>query len=459
MEQVLAGFVRALRAAGAATSTAEAIDAARAVALVGYADRDLLKDALAVSLAKTADDKAIHERVFEMYFASPAQGQFDARTASAMQPQAHDAQLRTGQTEVDALLDLAGAQAGPADRTASTDLQRALARAAQAVGVDDIRFESQIGYFTGRMLQQLGMDALALRLLQRLTQHTEQAQAEALRLQQVRDTLHGQARALVQKRFELFGQPATDAFMADVIVHRPMHRLAPADMERMQAVVARMARRLAYRHSRRRRVRLRGQLDLRHTLRANAGHGGVPFELRFRHRRRERPRIVVLCDVSGSVAAHVRFLLLFLYALQGSVTDLRCFAFSNRLFDVAAPLQSRPFDEAVALILSQACGGATDYGRAFADLREQHWDSIDRRTTVLVLGDARSNHADPRLDIVAAVAGRAKRLVWLCPEPPGRWGSGDSCMLQYRPLCTHVTHCANAMDLERAVDETLQAYD
>ena len=455
MEQVLSDFVRALRAAGAATSTAETIDAARAVALVGYADRALLKDALAVSLAKTADDKAIHDRVFELYFAAPALAQAAPSRASGTT----GALQRTGQAEVDALLDLADSAADPARGPGSSDAQRALARAAHAVGVDDIRFESQIGYYAARLLEQLGMAALEQRLLQRLSQHDAPAQAEARRLQQVRDTLQTQARALVQQRFAIFGQPATDAFMTDVIVHRPIGRLAPADMERMKAAVTRMARRLAYRHSRRRRVRLRGQLDLRHTLRANAGHDGVPFELRFKHRRRDRPRIVVVCDVSGSVAAHVRFLLLFLYALQGSVTDLRCFAFSNRLFDVAAPLQSLPFDDAMALILSEAGGGATDYGRAFADLRDHHWERIDRRTTVLVLGDGRSNHTDPRLDIVAELAERAKRLVWLCPETPGRWGTGDSCMLQYRPHCTTVTHCANALDLERAVDETLQAYD
>ena len=247
--------------------------------------------------------------------------------------------------------------------------------------------------------------------------------------------------------------------MSEVVVQRQIGRLAPADMERMKAAVARMAKRLAQRHSRRRRVRLHGQLDLRRTLRANAGNDGVPFELRFKFTRRDRPRIVVVCDVSGSVAAHVRFLLLFLYALQGTVADLRSFAFSNHLVDVAPALETLPFDAAMEAILDQVGGGSTDYGQALVDLRDQHWDCIDRRTTVLILGDGRSNHADPRLDIVAELAARAKRLIWLCPEPPGRWGSGDSCMLQYRPHCSLVSHCASALDLERSIDEALEAYN
>ena len=246
--------------------------------------------------------------------------------------------------------------------------------------------------------------------------------------------------------------------MTDVAVQRPLGRLSPPDMDRMKAAVARMAKRLAARHSRRRRVLLRGQLDFRRTLRANAGHDSVPVELHFKHRRRDKPRIVVICDVSGSVSAHVRFLLLFLYALQGTVADLRSFAFSHALQDVAAPLESLPFDEAMALILSEVGGGATDYGQALVDLREHHWDCIDRRTTVLVLGDGRSNHSDPRLDLFAELADRAKRVVWLCPEPAGRWGSGDSEMLRFRPFCTHVSHCATATDLEQAIDEALSAY-
>ena len=102
--------------------------------------------------------------------------------------------------------------------------------------------------------------------------------------------------------------------------------------------------------------------------------------------------------------------------------------------------------------------GSTDYGQAWADLHQLHLATIDRRTTLLVLGDGRSNGTDPRLDLFAELADRARRVVWLCPEPPGRWGSGDSAILRYRPLCTTLTHCATVADLERALDEALAAY-
>jgi hypothetical protein len=105
------------------------------------------------------------------------------------------------------------------------------------------------------------------------------------------------------------------------------------------------------------------------------------------------------------------------------------------------------------------CGGSTDYGKALDELMEEHGGAIDRRTTVLILGDARSNYGNPRLDLFRELADRTKRIVWLNPELPALWGYGDSCIPQYRPFCTTLTHCATVTDIERAIDDILKAYD
>lgn len=451
MDSILASFVRALRAAGAEASPAEAIDAARTVALLGYADRANLKSALSVVLAKSEEEKQIHDELFELYFSAPA----TAKKAAASDEDSDDTPARTGDAAIDSLLDLAKPEAGG---QASTTLRSALTRAATQAGVDEIHFATQTPYLTTQTLAALGIAPLEARLAQRMAEPDGAASAEARQLVRARDTLRHHARALVQQRFELFGKAATDAFMTEVAVSRPMGRMAPAEMERMKVAVARMARKLASQHARQQKVVLHGRLDLRRSMRANAGHDDVPFKLIWKQRRRDRPRIVAVCDVSGSVATHVRFLLLFLYALHDSVGDLRSFAFSNRLKDVTAPLESLPFDDAMALILKEVGTGSTDYGQAWQDLHDRHWDAIDRRTTVIVLGDGRSNGADPRLDLFAELVGRAKRVVWLSPEPEGRWGTGDSALLRYRPLCTSLSHAASAHDLERALDEALSAY-
>jgi hypothetical protein len=452
MESTLTSYIRALRQAGAAVSPAEAIDAARAVAMVGYAEREVLKDSLGVVLAKTPQEKDLHARLFDLYFSRPP-----ARTDAAAEPTEQRETERGGEAgeggdPADALVDLANS--GDPDRIAV-----AMERAAAQVGVDEIRFASQGSYFSRRMLEAMGIEALEAKLMQRLEARDEDARADAQALMDARAALGREARAHVDRRFEVFGAAATETFMNSAVANRPLDKLSLRDMERMKAVVARMARRLAVRHSRRRKIRNRGRLDVRRTLRANAGYDGVPFEVVWKRKHRDRPKIVAVCDVSGSVAPYVRFLLMFLYALQETVADLGAFAFAHELHDVGGPLKRMDFETAMEHILVEIGAGGTDYGQALVDLKDRHWEAIDRHTTVLVLGDGRSNHTDPRLDIFAELADRAKRVVWLCPEPPGRWGGGDSEILKFRPFCTHLSHCATALDLEEALDEILLAYD
>lgn len=465
MDVALTGFFRALRLAGAAVSTAEAIDAVRAVELIGYADRANLKAALGVVLAKSPEHKDMHDRVFDRYFSAQPQAaatgtmpkRAEASASAGSTPRAGG--LRTGDEAVDAMLELAEhAEDAKADGGASDPLQLALRRAAASTGVDEIHTATQVSYFVQRMLAEMGIAALNVRLSQAITEGGESAQAEMAALAHARDVLTREATAWVKHRFELFGRPATENFLNQLTLERELGQVGPGDMERMKHVVRRLAKKLAARHARRRRIRLNGQLDFRRTMRASVGHGGVPFKLSWKHKRRDKPKIVAVCDVSGSMVSHARSLLLFLYSLHEVVGELHSFAFSARLEDVSAPLEDLPFDEALKAVLKKVGGGSTDYGQAFADLQYAHGQLIDRRTTVIVLGDGRGNGAGPRLDLFTEIATRAKQVLWLCPEDPSRWGRGDSLMLRYQPHCTRVAHVVNAADLERALDQVLETH-
>ena len=165
--------------------------------------------------------------------------------------------------------------------------------------------------------------------------------------------------------------------------------------------------------------------------------------------------MVALCDVSGSVAAAAQFLLLLLHSLREVMSDLRAFAFSSHLEDVDDLLAGRPFEDAAAGILERIGFRPTDYGRTLADLEESHLDLIDRRTTLIVLGDARNNRGDPRTASLATLSQRAKRVIWLNPEPRSFWGTGDSEMLRYLPFCNVARVCNTLRHLERAVDDLL----
>jgi uncharacterized protein len=473
LERTLTRFVRSLRSAGMQVSSAEAIDAARALALVGYADREAMKSSLRIVMSKSEEDDAVFGDLFDTFFSAvqadrQAQAQQQAREAEAGQQEgAEQAQPSSGSpsegeragspssggpSDADAFMTLA--QSGDA-----TAISVAMARAATAAGADDIRFASQTAFFVRKMLEQLGVQQVEAQLQAALAERGADARRRAQAIIEARAAMQKHARSHVEQRFEMFGRSATESFLDEVVTQREIGELSHRDMERMKVLIARMAKRLAVRHSRPRRVRNRGAIDVRRTLRANAGIGGVPFDLVWKTKKKDRPKIVAICDVSGSVAQYVKFLLLFLHALNEKVTDLEAFAFSARLYDVGRTLERMDFEQAMDRIVRDAGGGSTDYGQALMDLQSQSWDVIDRRTTVIVLGDGRSNDSDPRLDIFSELADRCRRLVWLCPEPPRRWGTGDSCMLQYEPFCSQLSYCATASDLERAVDEVLSAYD
>ena len=466
MERTLTSYIRALRSAGAGVSTTEALDAARTLEIVGYGDRQVLKTALGTVLAKSVEEKDLHEQMFELYF-SRAAAAASAQSADGDGADTSSEDPDSGSNSDDD--DGGGEASGQESRgTSLMDLAQtadagqiamAMERAGARAGVDEIRFATQTGYYVRRMMEELGVEALEARLMEQLGQRTPEGEAEAEKLMEARSRVQRMARVHVDARFEVFGRSATEAFMNEVLVERSFGAMGRGDMDRMKLVVAKMAKRLAVKHARRRKVRNRGQLDLRRTLRANAGHDGVPFDVVWKTKRKDRPKIVAICDVSGSVAQYVRFLLLFLFALKEKVTDLETFAFSAELADVARPLETLPFEEAMMRIIDEVGSGGTDYGKAFLQLKSGYGEIIDRRTTVLILGDGRSNYSAPRLDIFQEIADQAKRVVWLCPEPEGNWGTGDSCLLQYKPFCTLLSHCTTVTDLERALDEVLMAYD
>ena len=449
-ERTLTDFIRALRSADVPVSPAEAIDAASALTVIGYGDRSLMKRGLRSVLAKSETDAATYDRLFELFFAPP---QIDAETPDAPETSSEtneDGQDGSAEDTPD-LLQLAESQ----DEAA---IAMALEQAGREAGVQDIRFSTQTGYYAQQMMKALGVERLETRLMDRLKAHTEDASAEAEHLIDVRRDMMGRARAHAERQFDIYGAGQTQQFREDVLASKSISALDRADLVRMQELVAKIAKKLAVKHSRRRRRKNRGQLNVRRTIRANAGLGGVPFDLHWRQKRRDRPKFVVLCDVSSSVAQYVRFLLLLLHSLREVVPDLEAFAFSSRLQDVGDWLDSDGFEAAMARIVQEVGFGSTDYGQALSDLKVNHWSSIDRRTTIFILGDGRSNYGDPRIDLFQEAAARAKRTIWLCPEPKSVWGTGDSEMLRYQAYCDVVSRVATLKDLEHTVDEALAVY-
>lgn len=443
--RLLSDFIRALRASNVRVSTGEAIEAARAMELVGFADRVLLRDTLGMVMAKSPDEKEAYDRIFDLFFQRrPSAPAWDPHQEHSERSDADT----SGQLDLQALIE-SGDEAA---------IALALERAADQVQLNDIRFSTQVSIYAQKMLGAMGGQTLQDKLMAALQAHTPEGDREAENLIKARRQMLARARAHVEQSFDVFGSGATEQFRDDFLSDKALDQVTRRDMVRMKALIEKMAKRLATKHARRCRARNLGKLDVRRTLRKNAGFDGVPFDLVWKQKRKDRPKIVAICDVSGSVSQYVRFLLLLLYSFSETLPDLKAYAFSGHLSDVSDQLEALDFEPVMDRIVKTIGMSPTDYGQAWADFKTEHWPAIDRKTTLIILGDGRSNYGDGRLDIFRAATARAKRTIWLCPEPKPLWGTGDSLMLRYQPYCTVMREVTTLRDLERVVDNVLAAY-
>jgi uncharacterized protein with von Willebrand factor type A (vWA) domain len=215
-------------------------------------------------------------------------------------------------------------------------------------------------------------------------------------------------------------------------------------------LIRKMAKKLASRHSHKRRRLKRGQLNMAKTLRKGIPNDGVMFNTFWRQVKKEKPQILAICDVSGSVAAYSKFL------LQDILPKVRSFAFSSHLGEVSTYFDDYPVEKAIELV-NWKYGGATDYGNSLMDFSKLALDDINSNTTVIILGDARNNNGDPKLEILQSIFQRARQVIWLNPESRRAWGSGDSEMLRYQSACHFSAECNNLKQLERIVDQLLKS--
>jgi uncharacterized protein len=456
MRENLHRFFRAARGAGVRVSPAESIDAMRAVAQVGFSDRGILRDTVLLTLAKTQDEKKALGDCFDLFFSQP-----EPSRESPEKSEGADSEKAESNAPSGAAGDTGGDQGenlGPlAQMLLSLDrnaVSAAIANASAAASLSDIRYFTQRGIFSGRILDAMGIQRLRDEI-EELTA-TDPALAERLAgaLVGLRDTV----RDTVSQALLLYGREETENLRNEILRNAPLARIEPRQVEQMRSLIRQIARRLRERYSKPRKRQRRGHLDVRRTLRRNAAWGSIPFLTAWKRKHRDRPKIVAICDVSGSVARVSDFFLLLIHSLHEVVDDVRSFAFSGHLIEVSDILESNSPEQAMAEIMSKVGFGSSDYGNSFADFEKGWMSAITPQTTVIVLGDARSNNLDPRADILRRIGERSKRLVWLNPEGRMTWGFGDSEMPRYTTFCSVVRQCATARQLERAVSDIVATY-
>jgi uncharacterized protein with von Willebrand factor type A (vWA) domain len=449
MTEMVLRLLRAARGAGVRISVAETLDAFAAVSVIGYDDRQTLRDALTISLAKTTEEKWRFEQCFDLYFrrdsvdaAAPAED----GAPGADQDAATDAALGKAQTPLAQML-LANDQAA---------LSAAMEAAADDMGSANIVLFTQTNMFARRILDGMGLPELDREIARLKATGDADDAAVAERLERARQGLGDQARSFMERQLALFGAEMAREIREDALRTVSLSQLDRRDMVRMRAMIREMAKRLATRYSRYRWRDRRGQLDLRRTLRRNMAYDSIPFHTVWKRKRIDKPRVMALCDVSGSVANVARFLLMFLYSLADVMADIRSFAYSSHLIEVSSILQREESDTAVTKILDDIGFGTSNYGRSLDNFVDIAMDDLDRQTTVLILGDARGNNNDPRVQVMQQIFHRAGRVIWLNPESEALWGIGDSDMLRYLPYCHVATTCNTVEGLERVIEEVLR---
>ncbi len=430
-------FCDELRKEGMAVGTAEILDAFRGLGEVSWSEREDFRETLAATLAKSPEDRHLFEALFDRFF-------FNAVEAEVVDRGLRDERFEGGQ-RID--LDDLRAQIQDAIRAGRDGDMADLARLAVAA------FGSQ-----GESSGVIGVDVQRIRrALDLRGASTQQRQGDPDALD--RETLRRfermlrreLERALIQRTESL--PPSRP--LADLDRALPTGPLQ--DLANVHRVVAQLKRRLAT-SGHEARGRQRSQVvDIRRTMRASLETGGVPLRLKYRPRRPRRPEIYVLCDVSTSVTSASVFFLSVLHALHDAFRKLRSFAFVERIDEVTEIFERERTFRTVSERIAREAGvsdvsGYTDYGRVWMEFLGRVGDDLDPRSTVIVLGDARTNGREPHAPLFGRVAERAGRTFWLNPEPRLYWNYGDSVMAAYEPYCDGVFECWTTKQLEQFVN-------
>lgn len=440
MDAVYQDFVRVLRNSGVRVSVAESVDGARAMKLVGFRDKELLKNSLSAILAKSLVEKRILGDCFDRFFSLD---EFFPPTHAHVPP---PSETRPELSPLSQLL-LSGDSGG---------LALAMRRAAQEVEISAIRFFTQKGVYGQKILQAMGVEDLEWDMARLSSQDSQDGSETAGSLKASRDRLHEMVRDFVEKQYGLFAGKVPEEIVERYLRHVSLSNVDHADMDRMRTIIQKMVKRLNDRHSRRKKRSKRGRLDVKGSIRRNQAYRGLIFEPCWKNKKMDRPDLMVLCDVSRSVQAFARFMLLFLYSLNEELARIRSFIFCSNLVEVSHIFAESNVEEALARIRQGShlglILGSTDYGRALEDFKGIALDRVSKRSTLLILGDARNNYGEPRTDLLQQIRDHCKRIIWLNPEPPVYWGIGDSEMNRYLPHCFLAKQCSTVTHLERVVD-------
>ena len=454
-------FLEALRGAGLSVSLAEDLDAVAALMTVEWTDRGVVHDVYAATLLKRHGQRPTFDALFDLYFPRLVGGGV-AELERAAATEARDGDEAGASPVRDNAAALDAFREALQEALEQDDQQRLAQLAAEMVG----RFGAMPGRGPGlsswsayTALQRVAPSELVDRIVAALLGEgltEEEAQRTAgRRIGAFTARVEADARRRIAE--EKGAEHVANVALRPSIDRLDFTSARKADLEEMRREIYPLARRLAARLTKEHHARRRGPLDFRHTVRASMSTGGVPIATHHRPKRPHRTELVVLCDVSGSVANFAQFTLLLVFAMREAFQKVRAFTFIDHVHEVTHHFT--PGADVVDVMADLAAStshaalwGRTNYGRALTKFAEDHADAIGPKTSLLILGDARSNYSDLAGDVLKEMAATARHAWWLNPEHVRHWGTGDSAAPTYADIVDMV-ECRNLAQLAEFVHD------
>ncbi len=455
----LEGFTGALREAGVPAGTSEVLDATRVLGAIDLLDRPQLRAGLAAALVKRPVHRPTFDLLFDLWW-PPAVGD-PLELAQRRNDESGDEAGEPGEPDLDALRD----ELRQLLLTGDDEALRRFARLAVAELGHAGAQPGRQSWFTYRVLRALSPETLIASMLDALLAGEPRGglaeQVARQRLQERIAALRAYVEAEVRRRVaeERDRDQVARSALPPLADQVDFLRAQREELAAMRRTVHPLARRLASRLAARRRLGREGRLDVRRTVRASLGTGGVPVETHHRPRRVHKPELVVFCDVSGSVAGFAHFTLMLTAALREQFSRVRAFAFIDTCDEVTKLFgPGDDLADSVRRLAREAdlvaYDGHSDYGNALRVLVERFPDAVGPKTSLLVLGDARTNYRDPGLALLKGLVDRSRHAYWLNPEPRREWGSGDSMAYRYGEVIEMV-ECRNVAQLTDFVGRLL----
>ena len=465
MEDKLVEFANLLRQNGVRVSLAETLDAISASEVTGLGERELFRAALRTTMIKRASEIPVFEELFDVYFTGL--GEIIKGASKAVQDalSMSDKDFQQFLDDMEDMLKQHGQELSDLAKQLlqnnNGQLERMMREAARAVRMQGIQRTIEENYFARALARALGFGKLEQEIKDLREELSKLDLGPGLRakmeeyLDRRLKMLEDIIRKYIRQEREKRDMKAREEQRMNQLADKSFYYLSDEELEKMREAVTRLAQRLKNIIAVRRKRMKKGRFDIKRTLRQNLVYGGVPFKLKFERRKREKPQILIMCDVSDSVRNASRFMLQFVYSLQDLYSRVRSFVFVSDIGEVTEHFRTNDVKEALDVALKGDIVNVyahSDFGRSFRNFVSDHIGAVNKRTTVIILGDARNNYNLPHDWCLREIKQRARRIIWLNPESRNTWGFGDSEMERYAIHCDLVEECRNLNQLYRVID-------